>query len=1005
MKRNKLKRNKAKQSKEGHHHHVQTAVMVLSDGETSQEKLSALDSEERKRSYSKGFEIAPIFLPTNQHRRKTKERCDGGSNQTEHKSMPPSQSGGVRSQHPGSHLTGKHGPVASSWRWRGRLSSSDLESCLKEIQKSNPAFPVSTVFNTLLKKASQGLHESGPADSMQKYLQEKRRREPEVFQRLPKCLRSDPSAEGHCPLSGQGERKMHKVSCSQQSWSLEGLENSCYTNLGWMNHTTPVTEPIKCSDEVRGDSCFEDVLWTEKYVPQHSSEVIGNSASVNKLHSWLKNWKRRANSDKRTQMEERKREGNSHDSWDCGDFQGEAGLEDGGEEPLGKAMLLTGPSGVGKTAAVYACAQELGFKVFEVNCSSQRSGRHVLSQLKETTQSHLVDIPGEDPLKPAYFCNYSANSFTPKSEALPGKQQRPKNIVSTSKKRAAPNSSGRKFKAKPAAVTLARYFKMKGKADHVDTSDISTTGKPKTKEVENSSAGCDQEVPHNKKTATSLILFEEVDVVFEDDVGFLTAIKAFMTTTKRPVVLTTTDPSFKERFDCNLDKIIFKTPSEVNVCSYLQLVCLAESFRLPSDDASSLFRLTCGDVRRCLLQLQLWVNSSREWTSQGGGLAEEPVSSHYLSATGGRLGSKFPPWQAGCSSHMLGLHPVTPNYLLNVLKRGSCSETDMWKFLNIMSESWRRGVSLLYSNLELLLSIGAPESDSQLQYEPRHPGGNLHILQLNHTISSEASLTRIRSSRLSRKRFSASHLTSRPERASSFTKTWSKALSADDKPEKGAAKTVTDCLDGLADFFDLMSNMDATLPHYISGPHTAEAFVWTGAALKDGLSDEPREEDSRSRQQGRHREIKAAAEGLGCRRCWWRVSEAWTEAYKCKQKLDGKQWNTLQERLQLTSCSKRQDLSFAAQPRCASSASQKRSRSSRLVLSSKSFSLLGNRRAVCIDYLPVLRLICHTLCAQQHKGELGGCWNYLSGTHLGLSKSAIQLLAEDFTSTNVQKDS
>lgn len=43
----------------------------------------------------------------------------------------------------------------------------------------------------------------------------------------------------------------------------------------------------------------------------------------------------------------------------------------------------------------------------------------------------------------------------------------------------------------------------------------------------------------SKKTATSLILFEEVDVIFDDDSGFLSAIKTFMTTTKRPVILTT----------------------------------------------------------------------------------------------------------------------------------------------------------------------------------------------------------------------------------------------------------------------------------------------------------------------------------------------------------------------------------------------------------------------------------------------------------------------------------
>lgn len=62
---------------------------------------------------------------------------------------------------------------------------------------------------------------------------------------------------------------------------------------------------------------------------------------------------------------------------------------------------------------------------------------------------------------------------------------------------------------------------------------------------------------------------------------------------------------------------------KMNVCSYLQLVCLAENFRLPSDDASSLYRLTGGDVRRCLLQLQFWVNGSREWKAEDG-----PISSH-----------------------------------------------------------------------------------------------------------------------------------------------------------------------------------------------------------------------------------------------------------------------------------------------------------------------------------------------------------------------------------------
>ncbi len=35
------------------------------------------------------------------------------------------------------------------------------------------------------------------------------------------------------------------------------------------------------------DQVKEDVLWTEKYQPQHSSEVIGNMESVRRLHRLL----------------------------------------------------------------------------------------------------------------------------------------------------------------------------------------------------------------------------------------------------------------------------------------------------------------------------------------------------------------------------------------------------------------------------------------------------------------------------------------------------------------------------------------------------------------------------------------------------------------------------------------------------------------------------------------------------------------------------------------------
>ncbi|EQB78360.1 hypothetical protein CB1_000765051 [Camelus ferus] len=195
------------------------------------------------------------------------------------------------------------------------------------------------------------------------------------------------------------------------------------------------------------------------------------------------------------------------DALDSTDFKGSSDDEE--ENCLCNTVLITGPTGVGKTAAVYACAQELGFKIFEVNASSQRSGRQILSQLKEATQSHQVDKQGVNAQKPCIFNSYNI-----------GKSPRIKSS----------------FEQKQTILT---------KSTNTTNSNVKEFG---------------AEEP-SRKNATSLILFEEVDVIFEEDAGFLSAIKTFMATTKRPVILTTSDPTFSLIFDGFFEEINFNTPS------------------------------------------------------------------------------------------------------------------------------------------------------------------------------------------------------------------------------------------------------------------------------------------------------------------------------------------------------------------------------------------------------------------------------------------------------------
>lgn len=259
------------------------------------------------------------------------------------------------------------------------------------------------------------------------------------------------------------------------------------------------------------------------------------------------------------------------------------------------------------------------------------------------------------------------------------------------------------------------------------------------------------------------------------------------------------------------------------------------------------------------------------------------------------------------------------------------------KLVRLLAKSWRVGVPLLYSNLELLLSIRAKGTSvhcqdkrtcSGLQSELAPSDMDNHIQQLDGNVSPKASATDGKSvrtiSRLSRRKYVRtstlpSNLTQTPQRTSLLSKrVHSRAPSLRDKTERSAAKVGTDCLDALTDFFDLMSYLDATMPaaeKLVSGSGQPEAFVWTGAEIKDGLLDEMSEEEGRSWSQERLLDIKAAVEGLGCHRCCWRVSEAWTEAQNYRQELGDTSWQRLVERL--TASSKRQSLSFSFQPLCA----------------------------------------------------------------------------------------
>ena len=154
----------------------------------------------------------------------------------------------------------------------------------------------------------------------------------------------------------------------------------------------------------------ESSLWADRYRPQRAEDVAGNVAVVGQLKTWMDLWKQRtARSEKKSGggSSSRKRAKkaatrtssgrpatmvlSSDDDFVVPDGYGDSDdSDDDGDSGLTNTKLLTGAAGIGKTATVYACAAELGYKVLEIHAGEKRSGSNLLAMLQEATQSHQV---------------------------------------------------------------------------------------------------------------------------------------------------------------------------------------------------------------------------------------------------------------------------------------------------------------------------------------------------------------------------------------------------------------------------------------------------------------------------------------------------------------------------------------------------------------------------------------------------------------------------------------
>lgn len=350
------------------------------------------------------------------------------------------------------------------------------------------------------------------------------------------------------------------------------------------------------------DQCqCETSNWTQKYSPTTAYEVLQPSNEAFLLRNWLHALKVQSvetgsnESDKPKKgkavgpgrKKRRKRlddfivssddelelneDSDDEPNWTPSGFRGIArktvvrsrDLSEKDASKIANTLIISGPHGCGKTAAVYAVAKELDFEVFEINSSSRRSGKDVLEKIGDMTRNHLVqqhqsssDKAGED------------QEDATAEEVKSGKQ-----------------------------ATMNAFFRPK-----ITAAEPKEPTKPprtsQSKEVKKDSG---------KAQRQSLILLEEVDILYEEDKQFWNTIVTLIAQAKRPFVMTCNDETLLPLHTLKLHGIFRLSPPPTELAvDRLLLIAANEGHALTRQAVASLYESRGNDLRAATTDLQYW---------------------------------------------------------------------------------------------------------------------------------------------------------------------------------------------------------------------------------------------------------------------------------------------------------------------------------------------------------------------------------------------------------------
>jgi DNA polymerase III delta prime subunit len=240
---------------------------------------------------------------------------------------------------------------------------------------------------------------------------------------------------------------------------------------------------------------------------------------------------------------------------------------------LTNAIVISGPHGCGKTAAVYAVAKELDFEVFEINSSSRRSGKDVEDKIGDMLNYHHVSHRNDSGEK--------SGSNEGDIEAQKAEKELAKEIASGKQK------------------TMASFFTKK-------TAPVKKAVKaPPTFSKAAAPKEAKKDPPKSQKQ--SLILLDEVDILYDEDKQFWAKVVELIVKSKRPFIMTCNDETLVPLHNLNLHGIFRLSPPPTDLAvDRLLLIAANEGHALRREPVEALYGARNYDLRAATMELNYW---------------------------------------------------------------------------------------------------------------------------------------------------------------------------------------------------------------------------------------------------------------------------------------------------------------------------------------------------------------------------------------------------------------